>query len=67
MKTLNNSVVEASRISGNDVLYQTANLSSKEKDLLKKYIPLDGNHYGCDSCNSCGSGDCNSCCSTGDD
>lgn len=42
------------------------NISYSEKCLLGRYMPADTGCYECDSCNSCGSGDCNSCCSSPD-
>ena len=38
-----------------------------EKEMLEMYMPIRANAYECNSCNSCGSGDCNSCCEAGDD
>lgn len=39
-----------------------------EREMLDLYMPLNqSDSYVCEDCNSCGSGDCNSCCSTTDD
>jgi len=39
-----------------------------EREMLEKYMPIGKtSNYVCENCNSCGSGDCNSCCSTPDD
>ena len=40
----------------------------EEKRLLDKYMPLNGVYdSSCETCNNCGSGNCNSCCGGTDD
>ena len=66
METLTNLVADAPRVSGGNVSYQETKLSYQEKRLLEKYMSVGPSYSECDSCNSCGSGDCNSCCESGD-
>ena len=69
MGTLNTLVANAPRVCGEEYLFSKGNLSKQEVVLLGRYLPLNSPEevYACDSCNSCGSGDCNSCCSVSDD
>lgn len=39
-----------------------------EREMLERYMPISKtSDYVCEDCNSCGSGDCSSCCDTPDD
>ncbi len=47
---------------------QTVGTNYGEEKLLSSYMNVNPTSvYECDTCNNCGSGDCNSCCGSTDD